>query len=467
MTRHATTPAARRLLSVLLLAAGAVGLAPAGAQVLPPGSGFDWERVGDFPMRVQALAFGPDSLGDRDSGILWASGGEGIYRLDASASEAGTWVQVWPVGFANVLFALSADTLFALNAHVARSTNGGRWWEVVAESDRARITAIAEIPPGVPHAGRLVVGDNGGIQNSIDTRYSDDRGATWQAATTPDWGGTRALAVLPAWSSHPGRIAAGTTRGASYSDDGGQTYHESALWGPYSGERICLIERPGVPGSVRVLLEGYEQGDPGNAAWWSDDGGATWEGPGHVPRLFGEPGVYAIGAASALTLDWDGTVYRTDDGGQTWAAVGRAPDVDPAGRPRRVSTAAVSPDNRLYVGLSRTGPGDEQWVYRTEPLVPVVASAPGPDATGRVSVSVRPNPAQEDATVVLTLAQPSEVSVSVYDSLGRAVAVLHRGPLAAGTHALAFEGSDLPVGRYVVRAEAGQKNVTAALVLVR
>lgn len=71
---------------------------------------------------------------------------------------------------------------------------------------------------------------------------------------------------------------------------------------------------------------------------------------------------------------------------------------------------------------------------------------------GASRLVVYPNPARGSATVALSLAEASEVRVAVYDVLGRAVAVLHEGPLAAGEHALAFEAAGLPAGIYLIRA---------------
>jgi hypothetical protein len=70
-------------------------------------------------------------------------------------------------------------------------------------------------------------------------------------------------------------------------------------------------------------------------------------------------------------------------------------------------------------------------------------------------LEVRPNPFRGAATVTLTLPEPSEVTVALFDALGRRVALLHEGPLAAGRHAFALDGGALPAGVYVVRATAG------------
>lgn len=75
-------------------------------------------------------------------------------------------------------------------------------------------------------------------------------------------------------------------------------------------------------------------------------------------------------------------------------------------------------------------------------------------------VSVYPNPTAGRSSVRVTVAEASQsASVSVYDALGRRVAVLHDGPLTAGPHDLDFEAATLAPGIYVVqvrvRPEAG------------
>ncbi len=80
---------------------------------------------------------------------------------------------------------------------------------------------------------------------------------------------------------------------------------------------------------------------------------------------------------------------------------------------------------------------------------------------------VYPNPTNASATVALTVAAASDVRVSVYDVLGRRVAVLAEGPLNAGTHRFALDGAGLPTGVYVVRAEGGAEPLVRRITLVR
>ena len=81
--------------------------------------------------------------------------------------------------------------------------------------------------------------------------------------------------------------------------------------------------------------------------------------------------------------------------------------------------------------------------------------------------SAYPNPFNPATTLTLTLPQAQSVTVAAYDLLGRAVALLHRGPLAAGTHRLVFDATGLPSGVYLVRAEGQSASWTQTVTLVR
>ena len=64
-----------------------------------------------------------------------------------------------------------------------------------------------------------------------------------------------------------------------------------------------------------------------------------------------------------------------------------------------------------------------------------------------------PNPTTGRSEFTLAVAEAQAVTVAVYDALGRRVALLHEGTMASGAeHRLAFDGSGLPAGVYVVRA---------------
>lgn len=93
-----------------------------------------------------------------------------------------------------------------------------------------------------------------------------------------------------------------------------------------------------------------------------------------------------------------------------------------------------------------------QAVTRTFTVGTGVATAT--QAAGGLTIAwPHPNPVAARTALALEAAQPVVLQVTVVDAMGRAVAVLHDGPLAAGPHALSLETSGLAAGVYVVRVE--------------
>jgi hypothetical protein len=66
--------------------------------------------------------------------------------------------------------------------------------------------------------------------------------------------------------------------------------------------------------------------------------------------------------------------------------------------------------------------------------------------------AVRPNPTTGGASIPLTLNEEAVVEATLYDALGRRVAVLADGRYEAGHHAAVLDGYGLASGVYVVRA---------------
>jgi hypothetical protein len=80
------------------------------------------------------------------------------------------------------------------------------------------------------------------------------------------------------------------------------------------------------------------------------------------------------------------------------------------------------------------------------------ASSPAAPVTHALSAPV-PNPSTGRAAFMLEVAEAQVVRVEVMDALGRRVATLHDGTLAAGSaHRFVLDGSSLPSGVYAVRA---------------
>jgi hypothetical protein len=96
----------------------------------------------------------------------------------------------------------------------------------------------------------------------------------------------------------------------------------------------------------------------------------------------------------------------------------------------------------------------------------VVSNEPGAPAEFALAAP-SPNPTSSSATVAFDVPEASTVSVTVYDLLGRRVAVLAQGQVAAGHHTARLDAGTFAPGVYVVRMEAGTFSATRRLTVVR
>ena len=91
------------------------------------------------------------------------------------------------------------------------------------------------------------------------------------------------------------------------------------------------------------------------------------------------------------------------------------------------------------------------------------------DATGAFRLSsARPNPFSSTTRLELTVEGATDITVAVFDALGRRVALIHDGAVRAGTYALRVDAGQLPPGLYMVRATDSQgATATRSISLVR
>ena len=262
------------------------------------------------------------------------------------------------------------------------------------------------------------------------------------------------------------RLLANGQGGPAYSDDDGRSWSPSDLmadYGPY-GHGLAVIDGGPLHGTAVAVVQ--RPGDFRFHAFQSRDG-ATWTDVGPVPQLTpgeegGDTALRLTALPGGLIAAYGGTaeLYLSGDGGRSWQSV-----FDADGETMSfayVADAALGPDGRLYIGVNspRTFYEEELGgVYRTAAVAFAVASEAPPEAppseAGGARLVVRPNPSRGVVSVRLVAEAPaSSASVQVYDALGRRVALLHDGPLAAET-LLRVDTSGWPPGVYVVRATGG------------
>jgi hypothetical protein len=122
-------------------------------------------------------------------------------------------------------------------------------------------------------------------------------------------------------------------------------------------------------------------------------------------------------------------------------------------------------DGALYLAnTDRFGGADE--ILGVIDLFPIAVEG-GPEA-GAATLTAWPNPTADRLTVGLTVTHTQDVRVAVYDVLGREVAVLHDGAVAAGQPlALSTALQRLPAGAYVVRAAGETVALTRTVTVAR
>ncbi|MCB1060092.1 MAG: T9SS type A sorting domain-containing protein [Calditrichaeota bacterium] len=78
-----------------------------------------------------------------------------------------------------------------------------------------------------------------------------------------------------------------------------------------------------------------------------------------------------------------------------------------------------------------------------------------------------PNPFNPTTEISFELPRATNVSLRVFDLLGREVAVLVNGDMSAGAHRVEFNGKELASGVYFYRLDAGEFSRTRKMVLLK
>ena len=78
-----------------------------------------------------------------------------------------------------------------------------------------------------------------------------------------------------------------------------------------------------------------------------------------------------------------------------------------------------------------------------------------------------PNPFNPSTVIRYQMAEKSNVTLTVYNSIGRKISTLLNEVKSKGTFTIEFDGSNLPSGIYYVRLQAGTFTDTKKMVLLR
>jgi hypothetical protein len=142
------------------------------------------------------------------------------------------------------------------------------------------------------------------------------------------------------------------------------------------------------------------------------------------------------------------------------------------------------PDGTHYVKLTVTSGSETAVAIRSvyvnsgdlkDPVLKSTAAQPekkgtkaGPERPSEVALrGPVPNPIKTGGTIAYELPERTDVTLAVYDLMGRKVATLAAGARSAGTHRARLKGASLPSGTYVVRLRAGEEEMTRRITVVK
>jgi len=223
----------------------------------------------------------------------------------------------------------------------------------------------------------------------------------------------------------------------------------------------------GATGALVHALQSPQTSPFGGAFGWSVAAGTDVDGDG-----VGDVAVGAIGEDGTASSDGQVHVFSGATGALLHTLVN--PDTPQNNAQFGYSVAFTrTADDRpaLAVGTPDVGevlgsPPGAGRVYVFAFGDSTVGTSPGPPSGDELAVSVWPNPSAGAAAVTVSVGIPASVRVVVVDALGRTVAVVHDGPLAAGRHRLALPASLAP-GIYAVRVSSAVTEAIARLTVAR
>jgi photosystem II stability/assembly factor-like uncharacterized protein len=393
------------------------------------------------------------------------------------------WTQTTISGGASVIlaFAVSGDNLFAgtQDGGVLRSTDGGAHWSAANTNltdpfVRALAVSGTNLFAGTFGSGVFRSTDNGagwaavngGMMRTyvqalavsginlfagyIDSVFrSTNNGATWTEVNN----GLSSLPDIRAFVVSGTTLFAGTSgaypRGVYLSTDNGT--HWTTANNQLASENIRTLAVSGT-----YIYAGTD----GSGIFLSTDKGTSWTAvnTGLPTNVSGN--ALAVSGANIFAGSASGNaasgIFVSTDNGAHWTTAGSGltnPDV----------VALAVAGTYLYAGTF----GDGIW---RRPLSEMVTSVPlsSGELPARFSLEHNyPNPFNPSTAIKYELPNSSDVRLSVYDMLGREVAVLVNERRDAGVHEVTFDGSNLASGVYFYRLQAGALVQSRKLVLLR
>ena len=187
----------------------------------------------------------------------------------------------------------------------------------------------------------------------------------------------------------------------------------------------------------------------------------------------GNRNYYGVSLIGRQQSGWNGSTTTTDAGLFTALSTNGTPQL--ANEDRRLTIGAGPftlapgvPQTVRFAYVAGTDLADLTANAAVAQGLFTVASDGAPSEAQGLSIrAAQPNPATLSTELAFTLDDAQDVRLSVYDVLGREVAVVAEGARGAGTHTATVDVRALPAGVYVARLVAGGGAVLSRFTVVR
>jgi photosystem II stability/assembly factor-like uncharacterized protein len=388
---------------------------------------------------------------DGGLGNLWYSCGEGLPAKDGLFSplvvtdlfrdQSGRiWLTSW--GFGGLYYSDDdgktwTDPFLDLTGGPGGAPDG-------IDDPVAQIYAITE-----DIIGTLYISANNG-----DMYRSFDGGGTWQKAKQLPLGSADTPWSLEADPTAPGKLYAGTFGDSLYvTTNFGETWQKPEGNGLGNGH-IFDIEFDPISGNIFV---GTALG-----VYYTADEGDNWNG---LNTAFPEPTVPP--EVRHVAFDENGVLYIGTWGQGVWVSSNwQATALDEfALQVGQVQDLAVMDGGVFVLSAGAEMMRFDGVAYSSS--VDTEDEGPAQVPTTYALEQNYPNPFNPTTTIEFALPATSEVSLAVYDMLGRRVALLVNGQLTTGQHRIQFNASSLPSGMYLYRLTTPTGAVTKKMMLIK
>jgi type IX secretion system substrate protein len=348
------------------------------------------------------------------------------------------------------------------------SADAGATWTAVASTafDTLAVNSVQAIAESTVDGLIYLSADDGNVFFSQDSGTSwkfngrlpaGAAGLPWSLLADPDtakevYAGTFGRGVFKSadnggfWSEFTNNTALTDTTGSYLGTAPGGNYVFDMEFDPADNNRLYIATSRGVWTMSDVTS--------GSSTWARVGNGTFTLLDGTTLTLEPEVRSIAFNAAGTLYMATWGFGVLTNS-----APTGSTAHTQFVLRGGQVSIVAVSPNGDVFAA-SDTG------VHNIAASATAVDPETGLPETFSLGQNY-PNPFNPTTSITFDLPAQSDVSISVFDVLGRRVAQLANGVYAAGTHAVTLDASRLQSGLYIYRLDAGDRSLVRTMSLVK